>query len=216
MEPAGLATMTPLARQVRRPAGYLPMTHAEWERWRYPDRLDWELLRRRDRDGVAANGVALTAALVDGAVRAGVEIRTDCRLTGVELDPGGAVTAAVTASLTIPVAAVILATGGFDWDENLRRAWQPAAQRATGAAPGNTGDGLRIACRAGAATANLDQGWWMPMLAVPGEEVDGRPGYRSLIRERALPRQIMVNAGTWRRSGPATPIPHRAPPSASR
>jgi 3-oxosteroid 1-dehydrogenase len=205
MEPADLAAMTPLARQVRRPAGYLPMTHAEWERWRYPDRLDWELLRHRDRDGVAANGVALTAALVDGAVRAGVEIRTDCRLTGVELDAGGAVTAATAGGETIPVTAVILATGGFDWDENLRRAWHPAAQRATGAAPGNTGDGLRIACRAGAATANLDQGWWMPMLAIPGEEVDGRPGYRSLIRERALPRQIMVNAAGRRFADEASP-----------
>ena len=34
--------MVPLARHVRVPPGYLPMTHAEWERWRYPDRFDWD------------------------------------------------------------------------------------------------------------------------------------------------------------------------------
>jgi 3-oxosteroid 1-dehydrogenase len=204
-EPADLSPMTPLVRQVRVPTGYLPMTHAEWERWRYPDRFCTGLLRRREREGIAANGVALVAALVDGAVRAGVTIRVNARLTGVSLDPGGAVSAADVGGETVAVAAVILATGGFDWDENLRRTWHPGAQRATGAPPGNTGDGLRIACRAGAATDNLDQGWWMPMLAIPGEELDGKPCYRSLIRERASPRQIMVNAAGRRFVDEASP-----------
>ena len=172
--PVPLGLKPQRAGRVRVPAGYLPMTHAEWERWRYPDRFDAALLRRRERDGIRTNGVALVAALVDGVVRAGAEIRADARLTGVTLGPDGSVTAAAVGGETISVTAVILATGGFDWDENLRRAWHPAAQRASGAAPGNTGDGLRIACRAGAATGNLDQGWWMPMLAVPGEEADGR------------------------------------------
>jgi succinate dehydrogenase/fumarate reductase flavoprotein subunit len=130
--PADLSAMTPLVSQVRVPAGYLPMTHAEWERWRYPDRFDTGLLRRREREGIAANGVALVAALVDGAVRAGVTIRTGARLTGVTLGRGGAVSAAVVGGESVPVAAVILATGGFDWDENLRRTWHPAAQRASG------------------------------------------------------------------------------------
>jgi 3-oxosteroid 1-dehydrogenase len=205
MEPADLSTMTPMVRQVRVPAGYLPMTQAEWERWRYPDRFDWDLLRRREQEGIRTNGVALVAALVDGAVRAGVTIRANARLTGVTLDARGAVSAATVGDETIPVAAVILATGGFDWDGDLRRAWHPAAQRATGAPPGNTGDGLRIACRAGAATDNLDQGWWMPMLAVPGEQLDGEPSYRSLIRERAAPRQIMVNVAGRRFVNEASP-----------
>jgi len=43
------------------------------------------------------------------------------------------------------------------------------------------------------------------MLAVPGEELEGRPGYRSLIRERALPRQIMVNAAGRRFTDEASP-----------
>jgi 3-oxosteroid 1-dehydrogenase len=209
MAPADVAAMTPQARQVRVPPGYLPMTHAEWERWRYPGSYDWDLLRDRDRAGIRTSGVALAAALVDGVVRAGARVQAGARLTGVTTGPDGAVSGAVIerggTAQRVPAAAVILATGGFDWDEGLRRAWHPGAQRATGAAPGNTSDGLRIACQLGAATDNLSQGWWMPMLALPGEELDGRPCYRSLIRERAVPRQIMVNAAGRRFTDEASP-----------
>jgi succinate dehydrogenase/fumarate reductase flavoprotein subunit len=209
MSPADVSAMVPLARHVLMPTGYLPMTHAEWERWRYPDRFDWALLRRRERDGIRTNGVGLVASLVDGAVRAGVRVQTGARLIGVALGTNGTVTAAEVEqggnTSYVPATSVIMATGGFDWDEELRHAWHPAAQRATGASPGNTGDALAIASALGAATDNLAEGWWMPMLAVPGEELGGRPSYRSLIRERAAPRQIMVNAAGRRFTDEASP-----------
>ena len=216
MLPADLSAMVPLARQVRVPPGYLPMTHAEWERWRYPSRFDWDLLTARMEAGIRTNGVALAAALVDGVIRAGGRIEAGARLIEVITRPGdpaagtgGQVTHAVIerAAVTgrVPASAVILACGGFDWDENLRRGWHPAAQRASGASPGNTGDALRIASRLGASTDNLGQGWWMPMMTVPGEEVDGVPYPRSLIRERALPRQVMVNRAGRRFTDEAAP-----------
>jgi 3-oxosteroid 1-dehydrogenase len=209
MLPVDLSALTPMARLVRMPPGYVPMTHAEWERWRYPARFDRPLLRRRERDGIRTNGVALVAALLDGAATAGVSVEIEARLTDVTLDGNGAVVGAAVAQggAITPVAAkaVIIATGGFDWDEALRATWLPGPQRATGAPPGNTGDALRIATRLGAATDNLAEGWWMPMLAVPGEEIDGRPSYRSLIRERAVPRQIMVNTAGRRFTDEASP-----------
>ncbi|MGH3249767.1 MAG: FAD-binding protein [Trebonia sp.] len=215
MRPADLSAMVPLARQVRVPPGYLPMTHAEWERWRYPPRFDWNLLSTRMDAGIRTNGVALAAALVDGVIRAGARIETGARLVEVITSAGGAVTHAVIErgaalagqdrTASVPASAVILGCGGFDRDDHLRRAWHPAAQRATGAAPGNTGDALRIAARLGARTDNLGQGWWMPMMAVPGEEVDGLPYPRSLIRERAVPRQVMVNAAGRRFVDEAAP-----------
>src|SRR5260370_20462576 len=160
------------------------MTQAEWEGWRFPCGFDWKLLRQREAAGLRANGVALAAALVDGVLKAGGRIETGARLTKVTTGPDGAVTEAVVdrggSTERLPAAAVILATGGFDWDEDLRRAWHPAAQRGsfpgnTAASPGNTGDALRIARALGAATDNLREGWWIPMVAVPGEEVDGTP-----------------------------------------
>jgi succinate dehydrogenase/fumarate reductase flavoprotein subunit len=127
-------------------------------------------------------------------------VLTGTRLMAVQ--PGRA---AVTADLaqgdrrtTVRARSVILATGGFDWDRQLRARYQPPAQRASGAPPTNTGDGLRIAEQAGGSTDNLSEGWGMPMLAIPGERLLGEQFYRSLIRERGLPRQIMVNAAGQR------------------
>jgi 3-oxosteroid 1-dehydrogenase len=198
MRPIDLTTLTPLTAAIRTPPGYLPMTHAEWERWRYPDRFDTELLDRRQRLGVRTGGVALVAGLLDGVVRAGAAVLTGARLTRVHLTPDGAVRGCDVdhGGTVAPVRAssVILATGGFDWNQPLRARFLPPPQRASGAPPSNTGDGLRVAEEAGAEIGNLTEGWWMPMIAIPGETVDGQPFYRALIRERGLPRQIMVNA----------------------
>jgi 3-oxosteroid 1-dehydrogenase len=203
MAPLDTSKLTPLARNILLPPGYQPMSFAEWDAWRYPDRFDWDLLRERERTGVRTGGAALVAALVDGAAKAGARILTGARLAGTapgsaDVECGGRVT-------TITAAAVILATGGFDWDHELRARVQPPAQRASGAPPSNTGDGLRIAEQAGAVTDNMAEGWWMPMLAIPGETLLGEQFYRSLIRERGLPRQIMVNAAGRRFVNEARP-----------
>lgn len=209
MEPADLRRRTPLASLVRVPPGYLPFTHAEWEQWRYPRNFDSALLAERLRSGIRTSGVALVANLLDGAVRAGARVVTGARLTAVGTDANGAVThAEVTGPhgpQQVSVSAVVLATGGYDWDAGLRAAYHPAPQRASGAPMSNVGDGLRIAAALGAATDNMEEGWWMPMLAVPGETMDDQPFYRSLIRERGAPRQIVVNAAGSRFTDEAAP-----------
>jgi 3-oxosteroid 1-dehydrogenase len=191
-EPIDTGKLTPLVAGILVPPGYLPMSFADWERWRYPDRFDWELLHDRERRGIRTGGVALVAGLLDGAVNAGVQVLTGARLTAV--GPGSATLECAGEATTIGTPAVILATGGFDWDRQLRARYQPRAQRASGAPPTNTGDGLRIAECAGGRSDNMGEGWWMPMMAIPGEMLLGEQFHRSLIRERGLPRQIMVNA----------------------
>lgn len=101
----------------------------------------------------------------------------------------------------VEASAVILATGGFDRDPGLRKRLLPGPVTATGAVPTNTGDALRIAEELGAMLDNTSRAWWMPLVAVPGEE----PYYRSLIRERALPRQIIVNGAGMRFADEALP-----------
>ena len=213
MRPLDTGKLTPLARNILLPPGYLPMSFAEWDRWRYPDRFDWDLLRERERAAVRTGGAALVAALVDAAVKAGVRILTGVRLAGTGqkgtgqsgTGPGSAEVEHASRLTSVAAGAVILATGGFDWDRELRARVQPPAQRASGAPPSNTGDGLRIAEQAGAITDNLAEGWWMPMMAIPGETLLGEQFYRSLIRERGLPRQIMVNAAGRRFVNEARP-----------
>jgi glycine/D-amino acid oxidase-like deaminating enzyme len=206
--PVHLGSLTPLVRSVRTPPGYVPLTHAEWEEWRYPARLDWALLDERSANGVLAGGAALAAALLDGVVGRGVRVLAGTRLTAVRRCGGRVAAAAVEHGGTarnIAASAVILATGGFDRDLELRARLLPATVAATGAAPGNTGDGLRIAAEAGARLDNTGQGWWMPMIEIPGQSVDGHQYYQSVIRERALPRQIMVNAAGRRFADEALP-----------
>jgi 3-oxosteroid 1-dehydrogenase len=105
----------------------------------------------------------------------------------------------------VTASAVIIGAGGFDRNPELRSRFLPAPVAATGAAPGNTGDGLRVAVKAGAHLENTGQGWWMPMIEIPGLVIEGKQYYQSVIRERALPRQIMVNQAGRRFTDEALP-----------
>jgi hypothetical protein len=50
-----------------------------------------------------------------------------------------------------------------------------------------------MAMRAGADLANISEAWWAPTFQAPGDEAFGRPRAALLLRERTLPRSIMVN-----------------------
>jgi succinate dehydrogenase/fumarate reductase flavoprotein subunit len=51
----------------------------------------------------------------------------------------------------------------------------------------------------------MDEAWWMPMVHVPDECIDGKPFFRSLVTERGLPRSILVNAQGSRFTNEALP-----------
>ena len=56
---------------------------------------------------------------------------------------------------------------------------------------GNTGDGLRMAMRVGAALGNMREAWWAPTIDVPMP--DGSTASWLINGERTRPRCIMVN-----------------------
>jgi 3-oxosteroid 1-dehydrogenase len=143
-------------------------------------------------------GQALIGRLLKGCLDRGIEpqinhrarsLMTDHRrVTGVEFDtPDGTAT-------VLARHGVILATGGFDWDRDAIRSYIRGPLERTAAFISNTGDGLRMAMRAGAALGNMSEAWWVPIIDVPGTQ----PGDEGLIswminRERIRPRCIMVN-----------------------
>jgi hypothetical protein len=88
---------------------------------------------------------------------------------------------------------VVLATGGFQHDAGLAGTHLNGAAVAPMGTAGCQGDGLRMALSVGADLANMAEGWWMPALSVPGEELDAVPYYRPLHSERAYPGAIMVD-----------------------
>jgi succinate dehydrogenase/fumarate reductase flavoprotein subunit len=89
---------------------------------------------------------------------------------------------------------VILATGGFEWNADLRRAFLKGPLTHPSSPPMATGDGLRLAQRAGASLANMTSAWWAPSLTPSGETwPDGQPRSSPVLIERTLPGSIMVN-----------------------
>ena len=95
---------------------------------------------------------------------------------------------------------VILATGGFEWDEELKTTFLRGPLSAPASPPTNTGDGLKMALSVGAGLGNMTSAWWIPTLSMSGARWpdNGAPqkeAQRSLpvLIERTLPHSLMVN-----------------------
>ena len=89
---------------------------------------------------------------------------------------------------------VILATGGFEWNDALKHAFLRGPLDAPASPPTNRGDGLKMAMAAGASLGNMTSAWWVPTLAIPESEwqsVETRN--MPVLIERTLPHGIMVN-----------------------
>jgi len=165
------------------------------------------LIARRRQRGVCGMGEALVGSLLAGCLEAGVSVRTGaraCRLvtaggrvTGVLFDapaPEAVAGAAGAGEFTVEARrGVVLATGGFEWNESLVQLFLRGPMDAPAGVPSNTGDGLDMAIEAGAALGNMAQAWWAPMARIPGDEAWGSPRYHLVLAERTRPGSIMVN-----------------------
>ncbi|WP_405181187.1 FAD-dependent oxidoreductase [Nocardia sp. NBC_01377] len=146
-------------------------------------------------------GTALVAGLLAGVLAAGVRPRTDARAVELIAEDGAIVGvrfATATGELAVRArGGVILATGGFEWDRNLVKAYLRGPMHGAVSPPNNTGDGLRMAMAHGADLGTMSEAWWVPIVRIPGDTIDGQPRSRSVRLERTRPRSIMVNrAGT--------------------
>jgi tricarballylate dehydrogenase len=110
--------------------------------------------------GLVLEAVGGGPGLIDmeyqAAAKAGIDVRFETKATRLVTDDRGAVTAVVvrtpTGTDTIPASAVVLASGGFEANVEMRTRylgpnWDMARVRGT---PYNTGDGIRMALEIGA------------------------------------------------------------------
>lgn len=146
---------------------------------------------------VLSMGQALAAGLRAGLVASGVPVWLDTPLAGLEV-AGGRVTGvrATRDGELLQIRArrgVLIATGGFERDEQMRRRYQrePIGTEWTTGAAGNTGDGIRAGLDLGAATGLMDDAWWGPSIALPG-------GPYFCLAERSLPGCVLVNGAGQR------------------
>ncbi|KAL6247666.1 hypothetical protein RBB50_005014 [Rhinocladiella similis] len=181
-----------------RPAPSFPVPFC-WEDIQHGINLiDPQVFRDRLSKGLVGGGEALMAGLIKQAVDKGVEFRRNARVRRLVIDDGTIVGIEYEGDKEHPRRigarrAVILASGGFEWNKGLVSDHVSGPIEAPLSPPSCEGDGLIMAMEAQAAIANTKEAAWMPAICIPGEEYDGHQLYRLTGGERANPRSIMVN-----------------------
>ncbi len=165
-------------------------------------RVAVNLVRRRR---MATNGQALIARLRMALADAGVDVRLATPVVELVTDTNGRVAGAVVEhdgqrQRLGARAGVVLATGGFDHDPELRAKHLAGVDHDWSmGAPTNTGDGIKLGGELGAGTDLMDDAWWMPAVELP----KGR--LFPLVSERSMPGSLIVNQAGRRFTNESAP-----------
>ncbi len=139
-------------------------------------------------------GMALVGQLLLALQKHGVELRTSTPLQRLLTDGDGKVIGAVANAMGTELLihardGVMLACGGFAHNAAMRTTHQPlASPQWSSSSPGDEGDGIRAGVAVGAATAQMEESWWMPTSVLP----DGTPSMCGV--ERCKPYSFIVDA----------------------
>ena len=149
-------------------------------------------------------GQALAAGLRAGLIAGGVPVWLNTPLTGLVMTDGRVTGVRVVRdgrpALIRARRGVLLATGGFERNADMRRRYQrsPIGTDWTTGAAGNTGDGIAAGQELGAATGLMDDAWWGPAIPLPG-------GPFFCLAERSLPGCVLVNGAGRRFTNESAP-----------
>lgn len=160
--------------------------------------LDLDAVRERRAAGRVTGGAALVIGLLQGIDDAGVERHSSSRVTSLLMDAdavtGVVITQGDDVSELRATQGVVLATGGFEWNSDLkaRHLSTPITHQVT--PPVQRGDGLRLAAEAGAELAHLHENWSWPAVEVPSDTWDDQPRHHLSFSERYMPHSLWVNS----------------------
>ncbi|KQS00438.1 3-ketosteroid-delta-1-dehydrogenase [Williamsia sp. Leaf354] len=152
-------------------------------------RMIWGRVTRKHLIGM---GAALMSELLLGVRKLGVPLLLNTGLTDLVTENGRVVGVTVDADGTPTTIrarkGVILACGGFEHNEEMRKKYQrePIGTEWTTGAPSNTGDGINAGIKIGAAVSFMEDSWWGPTIMLPR-------GPWFALAERSLPCSFMVN-----------------------
>jgi succinate dehydrogenase/fumarate reductase flavoprotein subunit len=160
--------------------------------------LDPALIADRMAKDLVGTGHALMAGLIKAARDRRIPMQRGVRVRELVTEKG-TVTGVVAEEdgRTICIGArrgVVIASGGFEWNEELVRDFIHGPAPAPLSPPFNEGDGLRMAMEAGAELGNMSEAWFHASMRIPGEEYEGRQLNRLTSAERHSPGAIIVNA----------------------
>ncbi|WP_033296041.1 3-oxosteroid 1-dehydrogenase [Amycolatopsis jejuensis] len=136
-----------------------------------------------------AMGQALAAGLRLGLRDAGVDVLLNTPLVDLRVENDVVTGVRTGQALVRARRGVVLACGGFERNEEMRKKYQraPIGTEWTVGAAANTGDGIIAGLKLGAATDLMDDAWWGPSFPLTG-------GPWFALAERSRPGCLMVDA----------------------
>jgi 3-oxosteroid 1-dehydrogenase len=127
------------------------------------------------RDKRFTQGAALMGSVFTQVFDRDVELRMETKLEELVVDDGGRVTGIEVSNFgrryTINARhGVVLAAGGFEWNQELRDRFFPVpglTRHSSSPEDANRGEGLIAAEKIGAATAHTEEAWYIPTMQLP-------------------------------------------------
>lgn len=186
------------AGRIRNQRGAMPVALGETPLGGATGSPDPTLIGERLANGENGMGLALVGALLRGCLDRGIEPRLGWRARELVLEDGvvgGVRFDSPDGPATVEAGnGVVVATGGFEFDEDLTKSFLRGPMTGPAGSPENTGDGLVMAIEAGARLANMGSSWWVPVTRIPGEMQFGAPKVHLILLERTRPGSLMVNS----------------------
>ncbi|MEG0440136.1 MAG: FAD-dependent oxidoreductase [Solibacillus sp.] len=160
--------------------------------------IDFTVVAERMQNNIVTMGRSLVGSLFKACLDRGVE--TLLNIAGKELIMGGngevigliAETSEGEKKYFKANNGVILASGGFEWNKQLTKAFLKMDITHPVSPPGNEGDALMMAMKVGAALDNMSEAWWYPAMVDPTFEYEDNV-MAQLGNGRNGPNSIVVN-----------------------
>ncbi len=166
--------------------------------WRYWSDLSTRRLTRRDRR--LTSGAALMGKIYKQIFKRNIEVRLETRLT--ELVLAGDAVAGVEVSHFGRVYqinarhGVVLAAGGFEWNQALRDRFLPVpglTRHSSSPEDANRGEALLAGMQIGAATEHTEAGWWIPTMHMPTPTASNFEEIHQAAFDVGRPHSVCVN-----------------------
>ena len=160
--------------------------------------LDEATLAERERGDYRGLGQALAGALFKAVIDRGIPVAFEKRARKLVKD-GERIIGVIAEDANgsdFRVRArrgVVIATGGFEWNEMLVKTFLRGPMTGPVSVPENEGDGLLMAMAAGAQLGNMQNAFWQQSVLEMTPARGAKPNYMLGSDERARPGAILVN-----------------------
>ncbi len=163
--------------------------------------MDRSTRRVSHRDRRFTQGAALMGHTYKQVFARGVELRMETALEDIRVDTSGAVTGVTVSNMGRKYAinarhGVILAAGGFEWNQQLRDRFYPVpglTRHSSTPEDANRGEALIAAEKIGATTEHTGQGWWIPTTTFPSPKANNFHEIHQAAFDVGRPWSVCVN-----------------------